>query len=83
MPAITPAQIRAARGLLDWSQQELAEAAGLQRPAVNRIEKGTADPRASTLQRIEEALLAAGVETVPPIDGKGDGVRFAKLSPQA
>lgn len=81
MPAITPAQIRAARGLLDWSQQELADAAGLQRPAVNRIEKGAADPRASTLQRIEDALLAAGVEIVTPADGKGDGVRFAKQAP--
>jgi len=37
---VTPPQIRAARGLLNWTVQELAEKAGLDRNAVAQIESG-------------------------------------------
>jgi len=37
---VTPPQIRAARGLLNWTVQELAEKAGLDRNTVAQIESG-------------------------------------------
>src|SRR5215471_2814054 len=45
---IRPGQIRAARGLLDWTQAQLARAAGLSQVAVKNLERGRTDPRART-----------------------------------
>lgn len=75
---ITPRQIRAARALLGWSQAELSERTSVARPTLNRIENGLSDPHASTLRRIEEALLEAGIEPIDAGHGKGEGVRLAK-----
>lgn len=52
---ITREQIRAARGLLGWTQAELAKAAGLYEVAVNKLERGRTDARVSTLTAIQEA----------------------------
>lgn len=57
---IRPEQIRAARALLGWSQAQLAAEAGLSKTGLANIENG-ADPRSSTLNRIEQALEKAGV----------------------
>ena len=59
---IYAAQIRAARGLLNWSQGELAERAGVSKQSVTRIEKGTMDPRFSTITALYQAIRSAGVE---------------------
>ncbi|RVU39358.1 XRE family transcriptional regulator [Hwanghaeella grinnelliae] len=59
---ITAAQIRAGRALLNVKQSELAKAAGVSLATLNNIERGVGDPRSSTLQAIERALKAAGVE---------------------
>ena len=59
---IYAAQIRAARGLLNWSQGELAERAGVSKQSVTRIENGMADPRFSTMTALNEAIRSAGVE---------------------
>src|SRR5215472_9219917 len=45
---IRSGQIRAARGLLDWTQAQLARAAGLSQVAVKNLERGRTDPRART-----------------------------------
>jgi len=58
---ITPGQIRAARGFLNWTQAQLAKAAGLSEVAVKNLERGRTDPRASTLTAIQEAFDHAGV----------------------
>ena len=77
LPAmITPRQIRAARALLDWSQQELADSAIVSLNALARLERGTVDPRTSTVSAVEKALIEAGVEFLPEAE-KGEGVRFA------
>jgi transcriptional regulator with XRE-family HTH domain len=55
-------QIRAARALLGVKQSELARAAGISLATLNNIERGVGDPRASTLDGIETALAAAGIE---------------------
>ena len=66
---IYAAQIRAARGLLNWSQGELAERAGVSKQSVTRIENGTMDPRFSTMTALHEAIRAAGVEMAEDVNG--------------
>lgn len=74
---ITPQQIRGARAMLGLTQAALAEAAGLSKTALNNIERGSADPKVSTLAAIQRALEAAGVIFVPE-NGEGPGVRLRK-----
>ena len=75
--AMTAAQCRAARGLLNLSQEELARRAGVGIVTVHQLEAGKAAPRRATLSVIRQALEAAGVIF---IDGNGDGpgVRIRK-----
>ena len=73
--AFSPEQCRAARGLLDWTQEELAEKAGVSRSTVRDFEKGRHDlSRASTLQ-ITASFEGAGVVLIAA-DGMGPGVRL-------
>ena len=65
-------QIRAGRALLDWSQSQLAEKAGLSQTGIARLENGTHKPNQSTLDKIHTAFLAAGLEFID------DGVRRAR-----
>ena len=73
------AQCRAARGLLAWSQQKLADAAGVGIVTVHQFEAGTSEPRRATLQVIRQAFEAAGVEFIEE-NGGGSGVRFRESS---
>ena len=61
---ITSSQCRAARGLLDWTQQELADRAGVGIVTVRQFEGGLNEPRRATLEVIRGALEAAGVEFI-------------------
>jgi predicted transcriptional regulator len=72
---ITPEQCRAARGLLAWSQQELAEKAGVGVVTVHQLEAASSQPRRSTLDVIRRAFEAAGVQLIDE-DGGGPGVRL-------
>jgi len=74
---LTPRQIRAARALLGWSQQQLADKAIVSLNAVTRLEKGQVDPRVSTLAAIEKALVKAGIEFLH-VGEKGEGVRLRR-----
>jgi transcriptional regulator with XRE-family HTH domain len=69
-------QLRAARGLLGWSQSELATRAGLSLPTVKRLEGGFG-PRVSVDARakLQKAIEAAGIEFLDG-NGGGLGVRF-------
>jgi transcriptional regulator with XRE-family HTH domain len=49
-------QIRAARKKAELTQESLAEKAGMDRQAVNRIEQGRASPLLDNLIRIADAL---------------------------
>lgn len=75
---ISPAQIRAGRAMINAKQSELAKAAGVSLATLNNIERGVGDPRASTLEAIQRALAAAGVET--EADGASQSVRLLSLS---
>lgn len=74
---LTPAQCRAARALLDWTQQELADQAGVGVVTVRLLEAGQTIARRATLQVIQRAFEQAGVELISPNEG-GAGVRFRK-----
>jgi transcriptional regulator with XRE-family HTH domain len=75
---ITIEQLRAARGLLGWSQSELASRAGLSLPTVKRLE-ASFGPRVSDDARakLQRALEGAGVEFIYE-NGGGPGVRLKK-----
>lgn len=73
---MTPEQSRAARGWLDWSQDELAAKASVSPSTVRDFEKGRRDPIANNLAAMRAALEAAGAVFVD--DGKASGVTFAK-----
>lgn len=72
---ISARQIRAARALLGWSQQQLADKAIVSLNAVARLEKGVVDSRVSTVQAVEAALTKAGIEFIARNE-KGEGVRL-------
>jgi DNA-binding XRE family transcriptional regulator len=72
---LTPAQCRAARALLAWTQQQLADQAGVGVQTIRLLEGGRTIPRRSTLQVIQRAFEQAGVDLIGPGDG-GPGVRF-------
>lgn len=61
---ITVEQIRAARALLDWSQDQLAQACGVSKPAINNLERRVAKPRFETLRQIKAAFEQKGIEFV-------------------
>jgi len=72
---VTPAQCRAARGLLGWSQQRLADQAGVGIMTVHQLEKEGSQPRRATLDVVRRALEAGGVDFIDE-NGGGAGVRL-------
>lgn len=74
---MTPSQSRAARGLVDWSQQELADRSNLSQSTIRDFEKGRRVPSVNNLGAIRAALESAGVEFIPE-NGGGAGVRLRK-----
>lgn len=72
---ISPEQCRAARGLLNLSQWDLADAAGVGRSTVADFERAARSPTAENLAAIRRALEAAGVEFIDS-NGGGPGVRL-------
>jgi predicted transcriptional regulator len=77
---ITIEQIRAARGLLGWSQSELAKHAELSLPTVKRVEAGTGTRVSDEARRrIQRALEKGGAQFIAE-NGGGPGVRLQKRS---
>lgn len=74
---MTPQQSRAARALLDLTQPDLAQAAGLGLSTVVDFEKSRRSLPGETLAKIKAALETAGVEFIPE-NGGGAGVRLRK-----
>jgi transcriptional regulator with XRE-family HTH domain len=72
-------QIRAARGLLGWSQRDLAAAANQPISAVKAFESGR-DVRVSVMTAIEAALIDVGLMFLEAGDVRdgGRGVRFRR-----
>ena len=77
---ITRDQIRAARVFLDWEQKDLAAAADLSLPTIQRMEKmGLGRSSADNAVKVQKALELAGVEFIPE-NGGGAGVRLRERS---
>jgi transcriptional regulator with XRE-family HTH domain len=75
---VTAAQCRAARGLLDWNQQYLADRAGIGIVTVRQLEAGASERRRATLEVVKRAFESAGIEFIDE-NGGGAGVRLRKL----
>lgn len=61
---ITTAQIRGARGILNWSQQDLAQRTGISATSIGAIENGQTTPRESTLEKIKSTLEDFEIEFI-------------------
>ena len=72
-----PIQLRMARAAVGWGVRELAKKAGVTANTVTRIENG-ADAKQSTINRLQSALEAAGVEFT---NGDQPGVRLTRAAP--
>ncbi len=58
----TGKQIRAARVLLDWDAEDLAQRVGMSRVSIQNIERGEAIPKQGTIVKLVKAFSEAGVE---------------------
>lgn len=64
MRNLLPAQCRAARGMLDWTQEELACAAGVSRSTVRDFEGGRHELHHATEAQLVRAFEAAGIRFI-------------------
>jgi transcriptional regulator with XRE-family HTH domain len=77
---LEPAQIRAARALLGWRQEDLSKASNVGTATIRRIEKSdnAITGYVSTLVRIQAAFEDAGVQFIDADELTGIGLRLAK-----
>lgn len=71
---MSPAQCRAARALLAWTQDDLAKAAEVGVVTIRMYEGGTSQPRRAILAALRRALEEAGISFISR--GGGPGVRL-------
>lgn len=76
---LTPAQTRAARGLLGWSQADLAERSKVGLSTIGNFEAGRSSMMAANLEAMRRTLESAGVQFIPE-NGGGAGVRLREGS---
>jgi transcriptional regulator with XRE-family HTH domain len=78
---MTPTQCRAARGLLEITQPELAHAADLGLSTIVDFEKQRRVVSMEAVEAIRAALERAGIEFIDE-NGGGEGVRLRKPARQ-
>ena len=71
--SMSPELCRGARGLLGWSQQELATRAQVARKTIADFELGQINPQPRTLRDVVAALEAAGIEFLPAAENVSRG----------
>jgi DNA-binding XRE family transcriptional regulator len=76
MHSICAPQIKAARALLDWSQEDLAVKAQLSLNTIRKLEMGCVAPRSDTARTIRQAMENAGIEF---LDHEGVRRKFEDL----
>lgn len=74
---LTDGQLRAARGFVGWSQEELAAQSNVSRSTIADFETGKRLPYPRTLEAIRRSLEGAGIEFIADSCG-GLGVRLRK-----
>ncbi len=75
---LTPGQCRAARALLDWTQDDLAARAEVSRSTVRGFEGGQHDMQRATTAAIRRAFEAAGIVFLEPDSEDGPGLRLRR-----
>lgn len=81
---LSPAMMRAARGLLGWDQAKVAEMASLKQNTISRFESGEDflvknKRRRDALNAIREVFERNGIEFLFPTGTSGPGVRLKLL----
>ena len=81
---IRAAQLKAARALLGWNQDQLAEASGVGASTIKRMEtrKGSIGGYAENVWKVQRALEDAGIIFIDEDDTDGVGVRLKKGPPR-
>ena len=80
-PIVIPAQIRAARAFLDWSQEQLAVAAEVGINSVRDVESQKRPADSGAVTSIKRALENAGLIFLTADEDEGPGVRLAANRP--
>lgn len=62
--SLSPAQCRAARALLAWTLDELADRAKVSKNTLNNLETGKTLPQAATIDALRACFEAAGIEFI-------------------
>jgi transcriptional regulator with XRE-family HTH domain len=75
---LTPAQLRAARALLGWSREDLADKSEVGAETVKNFELRGSDPKLGTVNKWRRALEQAGVTFLEESETDGPGVRLKK-----
>ena len=75
---VTPAQVRMARAAVNWSLDQLAQAAGVHRNTIHNFESGRYSGSPEKLRAVRQALQQAGVEFIG--DAENAGVRLCKAA---
>ena len=77
---LLPAQIKAARSLLGWNQNDLAQASSVGVQTIKRIElsRDRIRGRAENIFLVQKALEEAGIIFIPADENGGPGVRLKK-----
>jgi len=75
--ALTPKQIKAARALLGWNVDKLAEQTGVHRNTIINMEKGQVSGPVMAAAKV--AMETGGVQFIER-NGGGEGVRLATAS---
>ena len=70
-----PAQCRAARGLLNWTQKDLAAKSGVSAVTIRNFENERSTPQPATLTVLKQTLEVAGIEFIGE-NGGGPGLRL-------
>jgi transcriptional regulator with XRE-family HTH domain len=78
---IIPAQIRAARALLNWTQEALAKAAEVAVTSIRDLEAEKRPSESGTISKVRDALENAGVEFTAGSRDAGPGVRLVLKRP--
>lgn len=76
MRVLTAAQCRAARALLDWSQDDLAGRSTVAKRTIAEFERGAREPYPRTLAALRATLEAEGVVFIDADAQGGPGVRL-------
>ncbi len=71
---MTPAQCRAARALLQWSQEDLARKAGINPVTLRNYENKKSSAQRASFAVMRQALETAGVDLTEQGHGIGPGV---------